>query len=154
MGFDLSGLNPSNEKGEYFRNNVWWWRPLAHYVLTNVSLPEKERQYWGTNDGQKVTKKSALKIAKTLKKLIEEGHTLKYQQEYEEWRKSLPKHTCEYCQGTAIRKDLPDHPEGIQCNPCNGTGEVDDFNSNYPFTVGNVLDFAQFCESSGGFTIW
>ena len=56
MGFDLTGLNPKkakykspsndlyeqdkdkffkelekyqNQKGTYFRNNVWWWRPLA-----------------------------------------------------------------------------------------------------------------------------
>ena len=56
MGFDITGLNPKNrkhkaptnelyendqdlffeelekyqnQKGAYFRNNVWWWRPLA-----------------------------------------------------------------------------------------------------------------------------
>ena len=41
MGFDLSGLNPKNETGEYFRNNVWWWRPLAQYVLDETKvIPE------------------------------------------------------------------------------------------------------------------
>jgi len=29
MGFDLySTGNHKSQKGEYFRNNVWWWRPL------------------------------------------------------------------------------------------------------------------------------
>ena len=27
MGMDVYGLEPRKEKGEYFRNNVWWWRP-------------------------------------------------------------------------------------------------------------------------------
>jgi hypothetical protein len=26
-------FNQTNNPGYYFRNNVWWWRPLADYVL-------------------------------------------------------------------------------------------------------------------------
>jgi hypothetical protein len=29
MGMDVYGKEPKSDKGEYFRNNVWWWRPLA-----------------------------------------------------------------------------------------------------------------------------
>ena len=32
MGMDVYGREPENEKGEYFRNNVWWWHPLWMYV--------------------------------------------------------------------------------------------------------------------------
>ena len=30
MGFDVYGKDPDpgSGSGEYFRNNVWWWRPL------------------------------------------------------------------------------------------------------------------------------
>jgi hypothetical protein len=31
MGMDVYGTEPKNEKGAYFRNNVWWWRPLWEY---------------------------------------------------------------------------------------------------------------------------
>lgn len=33
MGMDVYGKAPTSEVGEYFRNNVWWWRPLADYIL-------------------------------------------------------------------------------------------------------------------------
>ena len=32
MGMDVYGKNPSNGDGEYFRANVWSWRPI--YSLT------------------------------------------------------------------------------------------------------------------------
>ena len=31
MGMDVYGIAPTSERGEYFRNNVWWWRPLWDY---------------------------------------------------------------------------------------------------------------------------
>ena len=38
MGMDLSGFNPKSEKGDYFRNNCWWWRPLWDFVCDNVDV--------------------------------------------------------------------------------------------------------------------
>ena len=35
MGMDVYGTEPKNEKGEYFRNNVWWWHPLWSYCQEN-----------------------------------------------------------------------------------------------------------------------
>lgn len=29
MGMDVYGLKPKNKKGEYFRANVWSWRPIV-----------------------------------------------------------------------------------------------------------------------------
>ena len=34
MGMDIHARNPTGERGAYFRNNVWWWRPLADYCIT------------------------------------------------------------------------------------------------------------------------
>ena len=30
---DVYGKNPQNEKGKYFRNSVWWWRPLWSLII-------------------------------------------------------------------------------------------------------------------------
>ena len=38
MGMDVYGKKPKGEKGDYFRNNVWWWRPLWQYCAS--SAPE------------------------------------------------------------------------------------------------------------------
>lgn len=38
MGMDLYGKKPLNPVGEYFRNNVWWWRPLAVFVQKLIQL--------------------------------------------------------------------------------------------------------------------
>ena len=38
MGFDLYGNNKENSEGEYFRNNVWWWRRLADYVCEHTKV--------------------------------------------------------------------------------------------------------------------
>jgi hypothetical protein len=32
MGMDVYGKAPTVEEGKYFRNNLWWWRPLWTYV--------------------------------------------------------------------------------------------------------------------------
>jgi len=33
MGVDIIGLNPKNEKGEYFRSNWWYWRPIWAFTV-------------------------------------------------------------------------------------------------------------------------
>ena len=42
MGMDVFGLAPKEEKGEYFRNNVWWWRPLWDFVAQIDELYSEE----------------------------------------------------------------------------------------------------------------
>jgi hypothetical protein len=52
MGFDIIGTNATTKEGKYFRNNVWWWRPLAIYI--KFVAPEKlynKCRNWQSNDG-------------------------------------------------------------------------------------------------------
>ena len=37
--------------GAYFRNNVWWWRPLAEYVQLVLPIICKKCDHWHSNDG-------------------------------------------------------------------------------------------------------
>ena len=68
MGFDLCGNSPKDEKGEYFRNNVWWWRPLWDYVCQNCDdiLSENDMFSGGYNDGRNISGRKAMKIGHRL----------------------------------------------------------------------------------------
>src|SRR5437870_12420686 len=106
MGFDLYGSKAKSEKGEYFRNNVWWWRPLATYVLQHVEVPKNQAKHWEYNDGIEVKEKLAITIADTLDKLIKNGDTARYEKEYKAWQESLPDEACDVCHGTGQRDDV------------------------------------------------
>ena len=191
MGFDLTGLNPKNkkykspshdlyekdkdkyfeelekyqsQKGTYFRNNVWWWRPLAHYVLEHTKvIDEDKKECWSYNDFCEIPEQEATQIAKQLRYLIDSGHTEKFAKEWEAKRKKIEKHNDkvekeleEHCQEVKKRlgkdlapKDFPkkDHDKWERIyRKRNSDGY-------YPFKVDNVEEFAEFCKYSGGFTI-
>ena len=74
--------------GDYFRSNVWWWRPLADYIITYTNcVSEDDIERWGYNDGHKVSEEEAKAIAEQLKHLIKTGHTRKHAEDYERERK-------------------------------------------------------------------
>ena len=165
MGFDISGLNPKNKKGEYFRNNVWWWRPLAQYVLEETKvIDEKDKEHWHYNDCHEVSKEQAEQIAKQLDYLIKSGNCKEFALAWELRRKKLEKHNEQvekelekHCEEVKTRlndiglapKDFPkeDHDKWEEIYKKKNT------DSYYPFNVENVKEFSIFCKNSGGFTI-
>ena len=118
MGFDLSGMNPNMTRpepklppfpertdkdwaayhewqdencGVYFRNNVWSWRPLWHYVSSvcgNI-LTDKDIGSGTYNDGHKICKTKANRIASRLFKLIRKGDVKAYESAYRRQQQSL-----------------------------------------------------------------
>ena len=183
MGFDLSGLNPNVSRpepelppftertdddwgtyhawqeencGVYFRNNVWWWSPLWSYVCSvcyNI-LSDKDIEQGSWNDGHKISKTKADKIAERLRKCLKDGHVELTEAKYKLEQELLPDVDCEICDATGKRQEPPKTGAGdVECNGCNGTGKKDDWNKSYPFTTDNVREFANFCANSGGFTI-
>ena len=118
MGFDLSGMNPNMSSpqpelppftertdkhwaeyhewqdencGVYFRNNVWSWRPLWHFVSSvcgNI-LTEKDIESGSYNDGHKICKTKANRIASRLFKLIRMGNVKAYESAYRKQQQSL-----------------------------------------------------------------
>ena len=166
MGIDIYGVNPTNEhNGVYFRNNVWWWHPLWEYVCKECKdfLTETDMQKGGDNSGKKVSKTKALKIGKRLKSLIAADETVMHQISRADYIKNLPLEDCDICDGTGYRKEPPLTGAGHKnCNACNNEFKQDDvpvgkrkhWDTNYPFNVENVAEFAEFCLHSGGFKIW
>ena len=139
MGFDLSGMNPNMSRpephlppftertdadwktyhdwqddncGVYFRNNVWWWRPLWDYIQERLNWNADEGHY---NDGFEVSEEIALKIAAIIKQDNDTGYLKTYEITH------------------------------------NRSQESKEFS--YPFDSDNALEFASFCEQSGGFKI-
>ena len=147
MGFDLNGINPvikseapenkedyealqrwyKDNPGIYFRNNVWWWRPLWDFVCSNCDdiLTEEDMNHGCFNDNHKISETKAKKIAKRLYALIEDKTVEDYELVYEEYRK---------------KKAESDDKE-------------ESFMGNYPFCQDNIAKFAKFCKESGGFVI-
>ena len=118
MGFDLSGMNPNLTRpepelppfpertdkhwelyhdwqeencGTYFRNNVWWWRPLWQFItaVCDNILTEKDIERGSYNDGHKISKTKATKIANKLFRLIKNGDVKTYESERDRYQKGL-----------------------------------------------------------------
>ena len=61
--------------GIYFRNNVWWWRPVWQFVCERVDdiLTENDMERGGYNDGHEITVDKAMDIGVELTVMIESG---------------------------------------------------------------------------------
>ena len=155
----------TSQSGTYFRNNVWWWRPLADYVLkfTKV-IPEDQQEAWSYNDCTEISQQDAEMISQQLDYLIKSGHAKRYEAQWEARRKTLEVHNDkvekeleEHCQEVKKRlrndnlvpKDFPkkDHDKWEKIY------KKRNFDASYPFSVDNVKEFSEFCKNSGGFTI-
>ena len=151
--------------GDYFRNNVWWWRPLANYVIQFTGCVEEEdAQRWGENGGHEVDDQTAKQIHNQLQVLIESGHTKKFEDDYEKERLKEEKHNDK------IDKELEKFCKSVEKKLGKSNLAPADFpkadhdeweriyhkriqSASYPFSEENVKEFAEFCKFSGGFTI-
>lgn len=149
MGMDVYGKNATSEKGQYFRNNVWWWRPLWNYCLS-VSYVAQQVEGGHYNNGDGLDADDAKMLAETLFAEINAGRTLQYEQEYTAFLKALPDEECDLCKGSGFRTDAIVTGE---CNGCQGKGQRRPWDTHYPFSVENVREFAEFLQDSGGFEI-
>ena len=142
----------NSNPGTYFRNNVWWWRPLWDYVCFACDdiLDEEDADAGHSNSGHQISEKKAEVIAAKLKVLIKNGEVDYFATERQKALDDIPDEECEFCNGTGVRKDMK---IDNGCNGCQGKGSRRPFNTQYPFDVDNVKEFAKFCEQSGGFEI-
>lgn len=108
----------NENKGIYFRNNCWFWRPLWDYVyhICDDLITEEQWDSGHCNNGESFNTNTAKEIAIKLYTSVEDGRAEAYKERYMK--------------------------------------EPDNDNSNYPFDVENVKEFADFCNESGGFQIY
>lgn len=167
---DVYGKAPKSERGEYFRNNVWWWRPLWQYCETVApNLTNKVDGHSNSGDG--LGADGAEELSRILKISLSDGTCEAYETQYRKELSELPNETCNLCTGTGIRTDEVGKEHGMDekvlsddlasvlgrttgwCNGCDGNGWKPNWATHYPFSTENVKEFAEFLAESGGFEI-
>jgi len=155
----------TSQSGTYFRNNVWWWRPLADYVLRHTKvIPENEHEHWGYNDCYEVSQQYAEMFSQQLDHLIKSGHCKAYADQFEKNRKIIETHNdkiekqldkfCKEVEKKLGKSNLaPNEFPTEDKKKWDKIYDKKNFNGNYPFSVDNVKGFSEFCKNSGGFTI-
>jgi len=150
--------------GSYFRNNVWWWRPLWNFVTITCDdiLTEKDVERGSYNDGHKISKTKSRRIAARLKKCDKEGVLESYETSFMEEVKKAEKHNKKIAikMGTLrkrVKSDVGDLVPANYPQPYKRQFEklqnAERWGGHYPFHAENVREFTKFCENSGGFEI-
>jgi len=150
--FDEKDTFLLNNPGVYFRNNVWWWRPLWHYICSEVApniLSDEDKEMGDYNDYHLITAIKATYIADRIDELDKSGELKAFEEKYRRSQEALPKEKCTICDGTGERND--EHVKG-KCNACE-EGMKENWAKSYPFDADNVREFAKFARASGGFEI-
>ena len=73
MGMDVYGKNATSEVGEYFRNNIWWWRPLADFLTEAYPELTHRCEFWHTNDGDGLDAEGSTALAQALTRDLDNG---------------------------------------------------------------------------------
>ena len=122
--------------GVYFRLNVWTWRPVWTFVYGSCDdiLTQKDYDSGQFNDGHRISKTKATRIAKRLQKLDKLGILEAYECEVKGYVKTAKQ-------------------ENKKLEVSEKYGDKYNWASEYPFYRDHVVEFALFCEQSGGFTI-
>jgi hypothetical protein len=160
MGMDVYGKAPRSEQGKYFRNNVWWWRPLADYCCEVAPEITSACQYWQSNDGDGLDDDDALALANALQDEVNSNRAHAYELRRQSEIEMMPNEPCWLCEGTGTRKPAPHWGAGdvklggIKCNGCQGSGYVRPPEDNDRSSVENIIAFIAFLRDCGGFQIW
>jgi len=170
MGMDVYGKKATNEKGEYFRRNVWGWRPLWDYCLDTFAIAEKVED-GHSNSGHGLNAENSRILAEQMKLAIANGSAQEYIEERNIKLSQLERPTCELCAGTGVRTDevgmfqdmptrkLSDEMASLTgrthgwCNGCSGEGKKDAWETSYYLDLDDIKEFAEFLENCGGFQI-
>ena len=100
------------------------------------------------NDGHEYDEDVCLEMAKLLQAEIDDGSCQKYKDHYQAELDALPNEVCGRCNGNNRGNN-----KKKDCNPCDGTGERENWSKSYPFDVENVQRFANFLKECGGMCI-
>lgn len=160
MGFDLYGTKMRNapvnydnpEKGQYFRANVWSWRPLWDLTCQIGSdiLSQRDVEAGSFNDGHLISEAKSIELADRFSVMISLGHHCDLVEKHNATMDALPLELCEHCSGTGQRDD--EYVQG-ECNGCNGNGKKETVASFYRMYPDHIEEYETFLRHSGGFEI-
>ena len=163
--FELTEQYEELNHGAYFRNNVWWWRPLWNFVCNTCDdfLTDKDMDFGHSNDNHFINKSKSLKIAKKLQSFVDDGTVDKVQKINEKIREESKKKNHELQVKIDELNDKVIKETGKELAPIDYPNKYKkqwdklyaqrDWDASYPFHKDNVVNFIQFCKESGGFYI-
>jgi len=101
MGFDLYALDPilGGEGHDYFRANVWYWRPIWGFVeyICKDTLDDFEKQAGYHNDGDTISKEKAEMIGDKLKISLTDGTFNKFKDDCDNTKDNVNTgYQCDY----------------------------------------------------------
>ena len=148
--------------GIYFRNNVWWWRPLADLVVKLCKLlDEKQKEHLHDNSGYEYDEATAKYIADTLEAFVKSPMAKRTEKEHKKAIKKAEVHNKKVqVKLDALRKDAiaqtgnkniapRDYPKDLN-DKWESIYALRDHIESYPFSLKNVKEFMREC---GGFTV-
>lgn len=168
---DVYGKNAKNEKGEYFRRNVWGWHPLWEYCENVHPELVESVEHGHSNDGDGLDEDGALALANALRSDLADGTADEYIALRNKVLSELERPTCDLCDGTGIRSDEIGVEHGMPereldpviasivgrthgtCNGCRGEGVREHWATNYSVDKDDLVEFADFLANCGGFEI-
>ena len=152
--------------GDYFRANVWWWRPIWSFVSQHCDdiLTEEDIQKGSYNDAHLISKTKAKKIASRIRKLSKDGTIKKTQSWYERASKKAKTHNDKIdVELEELKRKVEKLTNNAKIAPSDYPKEYKDewetlynnrnHTSDYPFDSKFLLKFGKFCDDSGGFEI-
>ena len=162
---DLSNFEAENV-GYYFRNNVWFWRPLANLitVLNEEWLTEEQKERLQDNSGFEFDEEEAMKIKLSLEKVINNGWLKKAEKQWKKeakqaelWnaqiKEQMDKLNKQAIKETAKANIIPrDYPPHLKLK-WDKLWLSEDRTSSYPVSENNVKEFVKFLGECGGFKI-
>ena len=152
--------------GAYFRNNVWWWRPLWSFVCEHCEdiLTLEDMNGGCFNDSHLISKRKAEAIAVRLEDVIETEETKAWIQEHMDNLEQAKRNNKQVDAELEELKKIVEVKTGNSdiypaIYPDKYKKKYDeiynkrDWASSYPFHKDNVIEFIKFAKQSGGFTI-
>jgi len=151
--------------GVYFRNNCWWWRPLANFIIEKCDwLTQEQQARLHDNSGFEFSHHEAGTIADTLQKMVDDGTAAEREEMNkremkiaEEWNKGINAQQGELekeaIKETGDAKLVPyDYPEHFK-KKWDDLQKQTDRKASYPFKEANIKEFICFLRECGGFKV-
>jgi hypothetical protein len=155
MGMDVYGSSPTSTEGEYFRANVWYWRPLWSMVEDLYCDLAEKAPNAHFNDGDGLNAKDSLDLSNRILQDLESGKIQEYVNGFNDSKNNIPDEDCTYCNQTGFRLWNQDDGSVLQkqCNSCSGTLKVKPIETWYHMDMDLIKQFQVFLAHSGGFEI-
>ena len=162
--FKAQDQHKKDNPGEYFRANVWFWRPIWNFVCCFCDfLSEDDCDKGCSNSGEQISKTKALKIASRLRKLDKSGFIQEWEDEmmisFNKAKKNNEKvrlELKEFQNEMSLKYGVGTPPKDYDKDDHKKWEEIyakEDWAGSYPPSRKYIMEFAVFCQESGGFEI-